>query len=50
MINEGRANINASLWPVLAPAGAMAVLVVAINLFTEGVARALGGGTSAGVR
>lgn len=50
MINEGRANINASLWPVLAPAGAMAVLVVAINLFTEGVARALGGSTSAGVR
>ncbi|MBV9704843.1 MAG: ABC transporter permease [Methylobacteriaceae bacterium] len=42
MINEGRANINASLWPVLAPAAAMAVLVVAINLFTEGLARAIG--------
>jgi peptide/nickel transport system permease protein len=43
MINEGRANINASLWPVLAPSGAMALLVVAINLFTEGMARVIGG-------
>jgi len=47
MINEGRANINASLWPVLAPAGAMAVLVVAINLFTEGVARTIGAAAGA---
>jgi peptide/nickel transport system permease protein len=43
MINEGRANINASLWPVLAPSGAMAVLVIAINLFTDSVARVIGG-------
>jgi len=43
MINEGRDNINASLWPVLAPSGAMALLVVAINLFTEGMARVIGG-------
>ena len=43
MINDGRANLNASFWPVLAPAGAMAVLVVAVNLFTEGLARVIGG-------
>jgi peptide/nickel transport system permease protein len=42
MINEGYSNINASFWPVLAPAGTMAVLVIALNLFTEGVARVIG--------
>lgn len=47
MINEGRNSINASLWPVLAPAIAMAVLVIAINLFTEGAARVIGGGSQA---
>jgi len=43
MINEGRSHIAASLWPVLAPAMAMAVLVVAINLFTDGLSRVIGG-------
>jgi peptide/nickel transport system permease protein len=42
MINEGYSNINASFWPVLAPAGTMAVLVIALNLFTEGLARVIG--------
>jgi peptide/nickel transport system permease protein len=42
MINEGRRTISASLWPVLSPALAMAGLVLAINLFTEGVARVIG--------
>jgi len=42
MINEGYANINASFWPVMAPAAAMAVLVIAVNLFTEGLARLIG--------
>jgi ABC-type dipeptide/oligopeptide/nickel transport system permease subunit len=42
MINEGYANINASFWPVIAPAAAMAVLVIAISLFTDGMARVLG--------
>ena len=43
MINEGRSHIAASLWPVLAPATAMAVLVVAINLVTDGLSRVIGG-------
>jgi peptide/nickel transport system permease protein len=42
MINEGRAHITASFWPVIAPAGAMAVLVIAVSLFTEGLARLVG--------
>ena len=42
MINEGYANINASFWPVMAPAAAMAILVIAVNLFTEGLARLIG--------
>ncbi len=42
MINEGRRTISAALWPVLAPALAMAGLVLAINLFTEGLARVIG--------
>ena len=42
MINEGYTSINASFWPVLAPAGAMAVLVISLNLFTEGLARLTG--------
>lgn len=39
MINEARANAVNSLWPVLAPAFAMAVLVIGINLFADGLAR-----------
>jgi peptide/nickel transport system permease protein len=42
MINEGRGHITASYWPVIAPAGAMAVLVIAISLFTDGLARLVG--------
>lgn len=42
MINEGKDSINASLWPVLAPSGAMALLVVALNVFTEGLSRTIG--------
>ncbi len=39
MINEGRANATNSLWPVLAPAAAMAVLVIGINLFADSLSR-----------
>lgn len=39
MINEARANANNSLWPVLAPATAMAVLVIGINLFADSLSR-----------
>ena len=41
MIGEGRANILTAPWEALAPAIAMATLVVAINLFTDGLARVL---------
>jgi len=50
MINEGYSNINASFWPVMAPAGAMAVLVIAVNLFTEGLSRLIGQRGLAGLR
>lgn len=43
MINEGRSHITSSLWPVLSPAMAMALLVIAINLFTDGLSRLIGG-------
>lgn len=39
MINEGRSSINASVWPVVAPAAAMALLVVSLNVFTDGLSR-----------
>lgn len=39
MINEARANATNSLWPVLAPAAVMALLVIAINLFADGLSR-----------
>jgi peptide/nickel transport system permease protein len=42
MINEGRDDIFVAPWPVLAPSFGIATLVVALNLFTEGVARVLG--------
>lgn len=41
MINEARANAANSLWPVLAPAAAMAVLVIGINFFADSLARLL---------
>lgn len=43
MINEARGNAVNSLWPVLAPAGAMAVLVVGINLLADGLSRLIDG-------
>jgi peptide/nickel transport system permease protein len=39
MINEGRSTMDASIWPVVAPAVCMALLVTSLNLFTDGVAR-----------
>ncbi|MFO1055734.1 MAG: ABC transporter permease [Dongiaceae bacterium] len=42
MVNEGRGTIDASIWPVAAPAACMAVLVTAVNLFTDGIIRLLG--------
>lgn len=50
MINEGYSNINASFWPVMAPAGSMALLVIAVNLFTEGLARLIGQTGLSGLR
>jgi peptide/nickel transport system permease protein len=41
MIGEGRANMLTAPWEALSPAIAMATLVVAINLFTDGLARML---------
>jgi peptide/nickel transport system permease protein len=42
MINEGRSFISAAPWPVLGPSLALASLVVALSLFTEGVSESLG--------
>jgi len=42
MINEGRAVISAAPWMVLGPALALASLVVALGLFTEGLSETLG--------
>lgn len=42
MINEGRDDIYAAWWPVLAPAFGIASLVVALNLFTDALARRTG--------
>jgi len=50
MINEGYSNINASFWPVMAPAATMAALVIAVNLFTEGLARMIGQRGVSGLR
>lgn len=41
MINEARADATNSLWPVLAPAAAMAVLVIGINLLADSLSRLL---------
>jgi peptide/nickel transport system permease protein len=50
MINEGRGSMTASVWPVIAPAAAMAVLVVSLNLFTDAIASRIGANMSAGPR
>jgi peptide/nickel transport system permease protein len=42
MINEGRDYINTTPWPVLGPSLALGSLVVALSLFTEGLAERLG--------
>jgi peptide/nickel transport system permease protein len=42
MVNEGRGTIDASAWPVIAPAVGMAVLVTAVNLFSDAILRLLG--------
>lgn len=42
MINEGRSYIASAPWPVLGPSLALASLVVALSLFTEGLSDALG--------
>lgn len=42
MINEGRSHISAAPWMVLAPSLALASLVVALSLFTEGISEMLG--------
>jgi peptide/nickel transport system permease protein len=44
MVNEGRGTIDASIWPVVAPAIGMAVLVTAVNLFSDAIVRLLGPG------
>ncbi|MGH2453619.1 MAG: ABC transporter permease [bacterium] len=42
MINEGRSYITTAPWSVLGPSLALASLVVALSLFTEGLTEALG--------
>lgn len=46
MIAEGRGSITGSPWAVLAPSLALASLVVALSLFTEGLGAILGRSTS----
>lgn len=48
MINEGRGGILQAVWPVFGPALAMAVLVVALNVLTDGIARRLEAGHEGG--
>jgi peptide/nickel transport system permease protein len=42
MVNEGRGTIDASVWPVLAPAVGMAILVTSVNLVSDAIVRLLG--------
>ena len=42
MIGEGRQYISAAPWMTLAPAGAVATLVVGVNLLTDGIKQASG--------
>lgn len=46
MINEGRGGILQSVWPVFGPSLAMATLVVALNVLTDGIARRLEAGNA----
>jgi len=46
MINEGRGSITGSPWAVLGPSLALASLVVALSLFTEGLGAILGRSTA----
>jgi peptide/nickel transport system permease protein len=51
MINEGRSSLDSAVWPVLAPALGIAVLVTSVNLFTDALLRSItpagrGGGTA----
>jgi peptide/nickel transport system permease protein len=41
MINEGRSSLDSAVWPVLAPALGIAVLVTSVNLFTDAVLRSI---------
>ena len=50
MINEGRSYLSAAPWSVLGPSLALASLVVALSLFTEGVGELLGPRTARGDR
>ena len=42
MISENRAGLLTAPLTVLAPCAALAVLVISLNLMTDGIARALG--------
>ncbi len=42
MINEGRNSLDQSIWQVAAPATGIALLVVSINLLTDGLLRVFG--------
>jgi peptide/nickel transport system permease protein len=48
MINEGRQYLASALWPVLGPSLALASLVVALSLFTEGLGEFFGLSTQRG--
>lgn len=48
MINENRLGMTAQPWAVLLPVFGIALLSVGANLLTDGVARAIGGGTGSG--
>jgi peptide/nickel transport system permease protein len=48
MINEGRQYIASAVWPVLGPSLALASLVVALSLFTEGLGEFFGLSTQRG--
>jgi peptide/nickel transport system permease protein len=49
MINEGRSTLDASIWPVVAPGIGIALLVTAVNVLTDGIARTLGSGGHGGL-
>ncbi|MDQ0471831.1 ABC transporter permease [Labrys wisconsinensis] len=42
MINEGRSSLDSAVWPVLAPAIGIAVLVTSVNLLTDALAQSIG--------